>query len=93
MLTLSLQPCTDKDECKHPGTEHAASTNPSTHHEDTETCSPLCMCACCGTPCGFISFQAQLEPSVPLVNRAIADYKSSFVKDVFFSIWQPPKLV
>jgi hypothetical protein len=84
----------DRDDCKYPSAEQTASatTDHSSHDNDTENCSPFCMCACCGQSFSFTHFQADLGLNFPTVSQKITVYKASFTSEVSFSIWQPPKI-
>lgn|GEM_PF-166240 len=93
-LSLSCIPCSDKDDCKYPKSDQStlATTDHNSHNNNTENCSPFCMCACCGQSCNFEHLQTDLGFNFPTVLQKTTVYKSSFVSDVSFSIWQPPKI-
>jgi len=94
LLALAVLPCSDKEDCKYMGSEQTtfSTTDHSDHEQDTEHCSPFCMCACCGQTCGFIYYQTDLGLNFPTTSQKIVVYQSSFVSEVSFSIWQPPKI-
>jgi hypothetical protein len=95
ILALSCMPCSDSDDCKYEQeqqTSNFATTNHSDHEQDTESCSPFCMCACCGQSCSFEHFQADLGLNFPTVAQKVSVYKATFSSEVSFSIWQPPKI-
>ena len=95
LLTLSFMPCTDGEDCKdetQSQTSTFATTDHSNHDNDTENCSPFCVCACCGQnittlfyPVDFLSFK-------PVSKQVFSVYTSAFVSEVYFNIWQPPKI-
>jgi hypothetical protein len=93
MVLLSILPCNDELEA-HEITTHAIVT--VTHQQDAsaaESCSPLCLCACCG--------QQVVAPSQTYFEMPISIAKAKNITIVngiapqkrAFGIWQPPKLV
>lgn len=92
-LALPVMPCSDQDDCKYPSVEQSAfsTTDHSDHDQDTENCSPFCMCACCGHSCTVQYFQTALNLIPPTGSQKITHH-STFVSEVSFSIWQPPKI-
>jgi hypothetical protein len=98
ILALAFLPCGDVKDCRAdeavnsplPETEH------SDHQEDTETCSPFCICACCGTNIGynlfFSTYSAEKQP-VLISQKLISVYRDDLFSSNFFgNIWQPPKI-
>ncbi|MEP7197183.1 MAG: DUF6660 family protein [Saprospiraceae bacterium] len=95
LLALGVIPCSDKDDCKYQSTEliMSNSTDHSDHDSDTENCSPFCMCDCCGQTFSCNPFfNYSLSLSVPISLEKFPIYKTSFVSEVYLSIWQPPKI-
>jgi len=94
LLALVYMPCSDKDDCKYTSTDQSTftTTDHSSHDNDTESCYPFCMCTCCGQSCSFTYFQSELGLYFPSVSQKVKIYKVSFSSDVYFSIWQPPKI-
>jgi hypothetical protein len=95
LLALAVMPCSDNDDCKYEHkekTSNFATTDHSDHDSDTENCSPFCMCACCGQSFSnsFVTFSLSLHSPVSLEKFPI--YNTSFVSEVYLSIWQPPKI-
>jgi hypothetical protein len=69
----------------------AYTTDHSSHDHETESCSPFCICACCGShtnvPHEFsMQFRIELTSSNQILN-SVED-----VSEVSLAIWQPPKL-
>jgi hypothetical protein len=93
-MALSCLPCSDKDDCTYKAAEQSAltTTDHSNHTNDTENCSPFCMCACCGQFCSFYHNQTDLALNIPTTSKKLAIYQVSYFSDVCFSIWQPPKI-
>ena len=91
---LTGYPCSDDETCeddKNIGLE----VNISNHEhssDEIDLCSPLCICSCCSSqinqPAHF--YFHVYSPHYAAENVA---YINSFVKNVYQSIWQPPKLV
>ena len=62
------------------------------NHEDTENCSPFCMCSCCGQTISYefistIEFQNQT-----LKHNEVSKFQSALISEYSISIWQPPKI-
>jgi hypothetical protein len=94
LLALAVMPCSDKDDCKYPSGEQTtfATTDHSDHDNDTENCSPFCMCACCGQSFSSPFSHYSLSLHVPVSLEKFPVYNASFVSEVYLSIWQPPKI-
>ncbi|WP_229250527.1 DUF6660 family protein [Emticicia aquatilis] len=98
LLVLSCLPCGDVEDCKVVDNEKIAfsETNHSTHQEDTETCSPFCICACCGTNIvlnfSFSPLISVIEPNFLSEKVTVNFYNTSFISDFYGNIWQPPKI-
>ncbi|NBA78634.1 hypothetical protein GOQ04_23975 [Emticicia sp. ODNR4P] len=98
ILILSCLPCGDAKDCKvlDNGKETFSQTDHHNHQEDTESCSPFCICACCGSNIVF-SFQhpvlmTENTPSFfPQRERIIVE-NDSFASNFYGNIWQPPKI-
>src|ERR1700757_1815086 len=90
LLFLSTFSCTDDfDTKKNPAnTSQIENHQPSNPHED-ETCSPFCICACCGSLA--VHFLARMQQSLQEIvfnNFSITEEKN--VIDISLSVWQPP---
>ena len=95
ILALSCMPCTDKDDCKYEvqtNVSKFATTNHSQHDNDTENCSPFCVCACCGQNVTTIFYPVDFAYFTPVATKTFPVYTASFVLEVYFNIWQPPKI-
>jgi len=93
-LAISVLPCGDKKDCKNNATDQISLeiSDHSEHEEDTEHCSPFCLCACCGTSYTNHSWSNVPDGFDLICNQAFLCYKSSLISEVFFSVWQPPNL-
>lgn len=95
---LSCMPCGDADDCKvlDGGKETFSQTEHHNHQQDTESCSPFCVCACCGSNIVF-SFQHPVlltEDTLlffPQRERIIVT-NDAFASNFYGNIWQPPKI-
>lgn len=95
LLALSVMPCADMMECKHQSEKSVspfAANNHEKHSGDSEQCTPFCICNCCGQTCNsefnsnhIAVFENPVEQNFPV-------YTSAFVPEVYFNIWQPPKI-
>lgn len=87
-------PCADNcnDETEQPQTTISANNNHAHNDNKKETCSPFCICSCCGVR---VSLPIQiLFPTAALdtkTTKQFSNYTFSF-QSVQFNIWQPPKL-
>jgi hypothetical protein len=94
LLALAVMPCSDKEDCKYPSPDQSsfATTDHSDHDSDTESCSPFCMCACCGQSIINIFYPTALYNPTPVVKQNFPVYNASFISEMYLSIWQPPKI-
>lgn len=94
LLALAVMPCSDKEDCKNIGNEQTtfSTTDHSDHESDTENCSPFCACACCGQSVTNIFHPVVLYNLTPLAGQKFTIYNTSFISEVYLSIWQPPKI-
>ncbi|WP_416233534.1 DUF6660 family protein [Arcicella sp. LKC2W] len=97
ILILSLLPCNDTEDCKilNNGKENFAQIDHHNHQADTESCSPFCICACCGSIIVF-SFQCPIltikDTSFFPLNARIIIKNDSFASNFHGNIWQPPQI-
>jgi hypothetical protein len=80
-------PCKDNDACN-----TALHDNDHDENDHQESCSPFCMCSCCGQfyTQAYMSYTFELKECAAS-NQSTAIAISNFLK-VYFVIWQPPKL-
>jgi hypothetical protein len=93
MLSLSCLPCNDSEECNvKEDVKIAAAPNHGQHGHDAEACTPFCTCSCCAVSV----FNAPLykmqsnKPIVPAQKYPMLNV--SFNTNVYYPIWQPPKI-
>ncbi|MBK9985146.1 MAG: hypothetical protein IPP15_22775 [Saprospiraceae bacterium] len=93
ILVLSMWPCGDA--CDHSFIPQPLVSEPQSshndHHED-EACSPFCLCPCCGTVCNQ-SHQPIESITISWTSALNQPHdQTSLLQDIYFSIWQPPKI-
>ncbi|MBC7390494.1 MAG: hypothetical protein H7329_14865 [Opitutaceae bacterium] len=92
IVFLSVMPCTDRITCE----QESESIAHHDHSDDqTDTCSPFCICACCGSislEMPFIENPFRLERQEMMVSKQDVPNNPNFTSSHFFSIWQPPKI-
>jgi hypothetical protein len=92
-LLLSCLPCADKDETF--SSLKVSEYSSSKQHHDNDTCSPFCVCNCCGTQSvaynAIYNFDFVLYKKI--VDKQLPEYKSVFISNFLGSIWQPPQIV
>src|ERR1700751_461250 len=92
LLFLSSFACTDEYGATNERAASQISTNQTSNPHEDETCSPFCICACCGSLAVHFSARMQQSPQEIVFNNfSIAEEKN--VIAISLSVWQPPKLV
>jgi hypothetical protein len=96
LLILSWQPCQDLvniDSFHSQNTYAQTDFHNSQEQNESDDCSPLCICSCCQ-----ISFDSNNfgfpEPEnikVEILQKSINFYKNPYQKNYNPNIWQPPK--
>ena len=93
MVLLSAMPCNDESELRNELVVTVAHLASDDHDGCTETCSPICACACCGQNVVQNNF-VQLQNIIPTTAISkVLTFKSLSLKQRANNIWQPPKLV
>ncbi len=91
ILALSSLSCTDVDDIHAKKvTSEISSGQPANPHED-ETCSPFCICTCCGSMAVHFSEKTPVSPT-EFVFSNFSFSQENDVIDISFSVWQPPKI-
>lgn len=90
LLALSSFACTDEHMAGQQDVKEWVQAHSNDQHED-ETCSPLCVCSCCG------SLAVGLGHEMNFCNRITASHDfivsiESVPAEITFSVWQPPRL-
>jgi hypothetical protein len=98
IFLLAIVPCGDIVECNNLETNIIAGAVNDFSHQDhehsEEKCTPFCHCACCGihilaTDLVFFEYN-KFQPKFPTIK---VSYITSFYPEIYFNIWQPPKLI
>lgn len=89
ILGLGLSPCTDNVQgCNH---EHELPSGHDHHDDSKDTCTPFCVCSCCGT---FISIPEDgftfVQPSNEILTEINNYYSSSYSFVYNGGVWHPP---
>ena len=91
MLCLSCIPCNDKAESF---SNIASAAHEKKNHAEKESCTPLCICSCCGQ-ISIISPSVEkfIVEQTSIVQLKRSRYNSLFLPSQYLeSIWQPPKI-
>ena len=93
LVVLSCLYCSDAKSCVVTDTTVSIAAGAHDDHEqDTEHCSPFCICACCGqtaaSTINLLAINFNLQSGTTLFNV----YTQIFPTEVSLSVWQPPKL-
>ncbi|WP_323757849.1 hypothetical protein [Roseivirga sp.] len=92
ILFFSLTPCAEgwgEDNCANESGIHAES-EPIDSHQEADTCTPFCACACCHIPL----ITVYVFPKMP-ENDPPGDFLvevSGSITPPLFEIWHPPKI-
>lgn len=92
ILFFSLMPCAEgweEDNCANENGIHAES-EPIDSHEETDTCTPFCACACCHIPLTSTYVFLEMPENNPPVDFIVE--VSGSITPPLFEIWQPPKI-
>jgi len=91
MLLLTVLPCVDvhSAEDEMPATMEQAADR---HEHDKDVCPPFCICSCCGTSVTNVFFFSAFSAIFPVASQDFPVYHSPFIPEVYFNIWQPPKV-
>lgn len=93
LLYLSCLPCGDKVECSTKAqVKNSSSTNHQGHKHSSEACTPFCNCSCCAASAFNSSLLKLQTDKVYFQSVKFSLHNEDFNTEVFYSIWQPPKL-
>ncbi|MCY7291285.1 MAG: hypothetical protein LH615_03800 [Ferruginibacter sp.] len=91
LLALSFFPCADVDSCIETNSPYISSINNKEDHNETENCTPFCICSCCAlqiihqpTAINENSKQIYFALKYPALKINFRSYSND-------GIWQPPK--
>ena len=93
MLYLSCLPCSDSKECNEKTeTNISVAGNHQQHEHDTESCTPFCTCSCCSITVYYTSIFKMPSVKFKFLSVKYALQKTALNTEVYYSIWQPPKI-
>jgi len=97
LIVLSCLPCADMETHSSIQSSKEISSNDENHSHDKngDTCSPFCICNCCGSQVFAYSadYFYNFVSVKTLIDKKIPEYKSVLTSNFFGSIWQPPQIV
>jgi hypothetical protein len=88
-------PCVDSDRVSNEhNTQYISKEQSDDHdHNKNETCSPFCICACCGVQINTVKhIDITFLPRTYFLKQENENYQFYF-QQVLLNIWQPPQLV
>lgn len=92
ILLFSLTPCAEgwgEDNCANEKGVHSEA-EPIDSHEETDTCTPFCACACCHIPLTSAYAFLEMPENDPPIDFLVEVSES--ITPPLFEIWQPPKI-
>jgi len=94
IILLACKPCADGETLSVNQKQTASKTtgHSQDHHEDS--CSPFCICSCCGVQ--ILNFSQpvayQFVKAFADIKTPVPSYKSALISGYFGSVWQPPQI-
>lgn len=87
-------PCADMeiDRPIHSSKEISSKSDNHSHDKDNDTCSPFCVCNCCGNQGFTYNSSCHLLFFKKIIGTKVPEYKSTITCNYFGSIWQPPQI-
>ncbi|MHA8058317.1 MULTISPECIES: DUF6660 family protein [Aquirufa] len=93
LLTLSCFACNELNLSFYSSFQVVSAENNHNHNEqNSEACTPFCNCSCCPSSAFYQPIQHFNWVIISFQSVKYPIYNSSFHIEVFYSIWQPPKL-
>ena len=101
MVSLTLMPCGDYEQYGFHDHENVSPTldhvqtegaHDHDHHDEADTCSPFCICACCGVVYNFEFNVVVLPEAAVQMDKKFPSYASNIYSNEFLFIWKPPKI-
>nr|WP_315211938.1 DUF6660 family protein [uncultured Flavobacterium sp.] len=91
-LLLSCLPCADMEHDT--SYDKVTISNESNHTHDNDSCSPLCICNCCGCQSFVYNtiYNYNFFAVKTIIDKKVPEYKSILASNFFGSIWQPPQI-
>jgi hypothetical protein len=70
----------------------AAGNHEQHSHNTEESCTPFCTCSCCAAPVFFVSYSKMQVNKALFQTQKYSLYNIALNTEVYYSIWQPPKI-
>lgn len=92
MLALACLPCADVEDGMDNSQIIITKTHRNTKNTQPETCSPFCICNCCGQRLSNPQSFAIIDFTTTYINKKQSAFQSFSLQNVMNNIWQPPRL-
>ena len=92
ILVLTAIPCIDETQ---DNTLHKIELSQNTtgnHQNDTDHCSPFCVCYCCISPIIYQAYTIRFN-CFSFTQKHYPGYKTIYISSFYSSVWQPPELI
>lgn len=91
LIALSIVPCCSFDDCPDDKTVTEQTARHESDDEDCGSCSPFFNCEGCA-PATISTPAVSFTIVAPEVKRVYTGFIPSFIPDVHYDFWQPPRL-
>lgn len=88
-FVLTTMPCTDGIACNDESSKTSVIVD-TTDHDDLETCSPFCVCACCSAQLNQPAYYSFYFKAVGYTNLEVLTMPQ-VAEIAIHNIWQPPR--
>jgi hypothetical protein len=93
LFSLSVTPCADVSvHCEKDATEASHSHDHDHSEEGEDSCTPFCICNCCGTSFTFVDLESNADEMVILPISGIYHFIMDYSYDHFSSVFIPPSI-
>lgn len=93
MLYMSCLPCSDGNECNEKAPIEISATDiHQEHNHEAEACTPFCTCSCCAVSIFYSGLSKAQDVKVVFQSEKHLLSNVAFNTEVYYSIWQPPKV-
>jgi hypothetical protein len=93
IIYLSCLPCGDSRDCDATAAEKISTAgNHQEHQHESESCTPFCTCSCCAISVFYAPLLKTHFAKIIFQTTEYPNYLVAFNKEVYQSIWQPPKI-
>lgn len=101
LSALAMMPCSDYMQSMDSNKNIQSSSQQHNNHDHdhdhenediTDTCSPFCICACCGLSYSIENTHIKIPTVRTFSSKKIPLYNSSINSNEFLFIWKPPQI-